>query len=85
MHIALKVVLDILRDRLEENGNTEASKQLDELKDRYHSITGIVGVASSVELFEEDKVEQSFNNLHMANSVMEQANKLLLDTETQQS
>ncbi len=43
--------IDLLRDRLAENGNREESEQVDLLKERYNSIGTMVGLVEDVELF----------------------------------
>lgn len=49
--------LDMLRDRLEENGNLAASEELDKFKERYQSVGGMVGLVDDVEIFDEDEIE----------------------------
>jgi len=51
-------VIDMLRDRLVENGNINESKQMDQLKEKYNSIGSMVGLVTDVELFDSNEQEE---------------------------
>ncbi len=79
-------VLDTLRERLRENGNVEEGEKLAELKERYNSLGGMVGVVSEVEIFidnddhkdesEEEKIEYAEGLVSSAKETLKQAELL---------
>lgn len=66
--------IDLLRDRLAENGNVAESEQIDLLKERYNSIGTMVGIVEDVEIFGSDEaLKQEEAEL----KVIEQAEELV--------
>ncbi|TQV86624.1 hypothetical protein [Aliikangiella coralliicola] len=73
-------VLDVLRDRLRENGNLAESEKLAELKERYNSLGEMVGIVSEVELFvdiDEEEEENELEKIEEAESISSDVNDTL--------
>lgn len=77
-------VLDILRERLRENGNFHDSDKLSELKERYNSLGEMVGRLEEVELFGESQLEEDTDELaeiNAAESLLKEAEALLNESQ----
>jgi chromosome segregation ATPase len=66
--------LELLRNRLAENGNTEASDELGKFKERYSSVGGMVGLVDDVVIYDEEDVEidADMKEIERAESLMQQ-------------
>lgn len=72
--------LDILKERLRDNGNIEESQNIEQLKERYNSISQVVGIVSDVEMFnQEEEPPDTLENIRFAEGAVDQANSLLKD------
>ena len=82
-----KDYLDVLKERLLENGNTEESDQLEALKERYNSVGEMVGLVSDVEFFneEDDEAEKQreLEKINLAEGAVDEANRLLMEAQGQ--
>jgi len=71
--------LNMLRDRLIENGNMTEGEELDEFKQRYNSLGEMVGLVVDVEIFDEDEkeVEAEVKAIEQAETLIESIDESL--------
>jgi len=78
--------IDLLRDRLVENGNVAESEQVDLLKERYNSIGTMVGMVEDVEIFgsneENDQEDAELKVIEQAEALVDGVQQSLKNAES---